>query len=306
MANENNDGQTQHSPQTQNGNPRRQTNNQSQRQDRPSPNRRGGENSDPRAAHRKEQAEALKRFDFADFIDKNAYAVSQLWRLISNPRQSVVVTQSSGETRALVSSAIDLDRRFALIRENMFGALPGEYGALALQDAQEAIQTLLDVEGRINALGISKSVYESYIKRHRIDRLPFKAENVERYRWRKIAAFITNGERLAETLKALNIDAQAVSQTLKEALSDYEAKLKTEQEAKIAKEEAERAERARLKAERRAEWEARQKSPSQEIVPDEQNETKSNGVLASLMETTETKEIEPETKPSKSKKEKAA
>jgi hypothetical protein len=282
--------------------------NQSNRSNNPN----GGDN---RREARQEQIDALKRFNFADFIGKNGYVANQLWRLINNPKQSVVVTQSSGETRALVSQAIDLDRRFALIRENMFGSLPGEYGALALGDAKEAIETLLNVERRINALGISKRVYESYVRRHRIDNIPFKLENVERYRWDKIASFIKDGEKLNETLKALGVEGEAISQTLKEALSDYEAKRQAEREAKIAKEEAERAEKARLKAERKAEWDAKKKQ--REINEAKDNQAPSDQPARSQPEPpsslTANQEIEAEqeakaeqeTKPSKSKKEKA-
>jgi hypothetical protein len=167
-----------------------------------------------------------------------------------NPYNSVVIIQNSGETRALANKAIDLDRSFSLIRENMFSRLPGEYGALALRDAQEALETLNELERGLNALRIDGRVIRKPVS--------LNPDHIKRFHTLKLQFFAKQAERLNVSLTSLGIEGEAISESLKQALASIEAKEREERD-RIAKEQEEaRVAKAEEKARRKAEYEARQ------------------------------------------------
>jgi hypothetical protein len=194
-------------------------------------------------------------------------------QLKSNLGKTQVIVQNVGETRELARLSIVLDKRFSYVRANMFVRLPGEYGMLALYDLQEALSGLKGVEDRLEIFGVKRYPKGSKNnKRSKNNERPkLNPETIKRFHYAKLKAFAAQGDNLVESLRALGYEGEAVSQALKEALSDYEAKLQAEREDKIAKEEAERVEKARLKAERTAKWEAKQEEIAKQKRQAKQN-----------------------------------
>jgi hypothetical protein len=191
-------------------------------------------------------------------------------------RQAKVVVQNAGETRALVDAALQLDGAFSLIRENIFGRLPGEYGALALRDAGEAIDKLLSIQTRLKRFGIGKSVITNFKRRRFIEAIAFNQKAIERYHVDKLRDFAKEAERLRESLKVLGVEGEAVSETLKNAIETFENRESAEAE-RIAKEQEEaRKAREEEKARRKAEYEARQAEIAEQkrLKADEANRAK--------------------------------
>jgi hypothetical protein len=207
-----------------------------------------------------------------------------------NPFNSVVIVQNSGETRALASKAIDLDKRFSAVRENMFNRLPGEYGALALQDAQDALETLDELERRLNALRIGGGRFYESVR--------LNPKHIKRFHILKLISFAKQADKLSVSLKALGVEGEAISETLKNAIAAIEAEEREEKE-RIAREQEEvRQAKAEEKAKRRAEYEARQTQQRPQV--EEAGESEANETP-----TIEADSADTQAKP-KTKKEKAA
>jgi chemotaxis protein histidine kinase CheA len=227
-------------------------------------------------------------------------------RLLNDNRgRSQVIVQNIGETRELARLSIDLDKRFSYVRANMFGRLPGEYGMLSLNDLQEAIAGLKGVEERLSIFGVKRNAGGN------ANANKLNPERIKRFHYEKLKAFADQGAKLLESLKALGIEGEAVSQSLKEALSDYEAKLQEERD-RIAKEQEEaRIAKAEEKAKKKAEWEARQEEIAKQKRLAQEGKAKSGddqseAINADTPSLTGTSDQEQGTKPSKAKKEKVA
>jgi hypothetical protein len=226
--------------------------------------------------------------------------------LKANLGKSQVIVQNVGETRELAKLAIVLDQRFAFIRANMFVRLPGEYGMLALYDLQEALNGLKGVENRLGIFGVKKYAKG---KNKNNDRPTLNPETLKRFHYAKLKAFVEQGEKLIESLRALGYEGDTIAGTLKDALADYEAKRQAEVDRINAERKAEQEEKARAKAERTAAYEAEQAKRKANALGDqgEGNANASetgNADIPSL--TADQTEAEQETKPTKTKKEKAA
>jgi hypothetical protein len=250
----------------------------------------GGGNDNNRQNNQNQQQDQRPRIDPHELLD-------------ANKGKAKVVVQNSGETRALVTLALDLDKRFAFVRENMFGRLPGEYGALALYDIQAQIDGLRGVSHRLATLGVPR-------KLNYYDKKPIKMSpaSLQKFHYEKIRSFLEQLDKLSDSFKALGFENDVLREA-KEALATYEAKVKAEREAKEAKEREEIEARRQAKAQKQAEWEQRQaqRKAEQAARQAQKSETTENSPsqeqtqdLPSLTDTA----LESE-KPTKAKKEKA-
>jgi hypothetical protein len=241
-------------------------NNADKRRQNNRPNRQNNQNADKRSDAPNNR----------DNQSREAYQQERLEKqqeiLKANLGKSQVIVQNVGETRELASLAIVLDQRFAYIRANMFVRLPGEYGMLALYDLQEALNGLRGVEHRLAIFGVKK--YSKGKGKNRNDNRPtLNSETIKRFHYAKLKAFVEQGEKLNESLRALGYEGDTIAQTLKDALADYEAKRQAEADRIKTEQEAQRVEKAKLKAERKAEWEARQ----EEIAKQKRQAKQSDG-----------------------------
>jgi membrane protein involved in colicin uptake len=245
------------------------------------------------------------------------YVQDNLERIQQNPYNSRVIIQNTGETRLLMKIALDLDRKVEQVRQNMFSRLPGEYGVAALSDADYEINRLSSFARRLDILEVSERKGKKGKKKKRgNDVIKLNPEKLRRYNLASINVFIDEASRIKEKAKSVGYEGEVINQGLTDFLSELKAKIeadaKAEQEAKLkaeaeanaarearAKEQAEaKALRDAEKAQRQAEWQAKQGANT--ASDNEAQQQTTNADLPSLTETAESN------KPAKAKKEKIA